>query len=217
MQLIFLLTILFLPFVVIAKNIELEAVGFAEESSVRAQVAVWNDTTISPARYATQQAVLWYKRQIAPSLPASDSKQTPDEFILIFLGQTTDEVWTLEGGLENDAETSYFFNFVRTSKDGKHREKAIIPPIQVEEKPMPPEMLEKKLLENLWRVTNQVGDQQTKLQPANIVFDRRDLGTKLNSKSCSVRAQIAGKSLCYSVTHTNSMCWHFYKWVKELI
>ena len=217
MQLIFLLTILFLPFVVTAKNIELEAVGFAEENNVTAQVAVWNDTTISPARYATQQAVVWYKKQIAPNLPASDSTQAPDEFILIFLGQTIDEIWTLEGGLENDAETSYFFNFVRTSQDGKQQEKVIIPPIRVEEKPMSPEILEKKLLENLWRVTNKVGDQQTKLQPVNIVFDRRDLEAKLKSKSCSVRAQIAGKSLCYSVTHINSMCWYFYKWVKELI
>ncbi len=214
---LFLLLILSLPFTVWAKNIEHEAVRFVEDSSAMAQIAVWNDPAISPARYAVQQAVSWYKKQISPVPSPADTRPQPNEFVLVFLGQTPDEIWTLEGGLLNDAEANYFFNFVRTKKDGTRHKKAIIPPLIVEEEAMQPEKLEKKLLGNLWRLTSKHGERQTQLMPANILFDLRDWEAKMAASSCSVRAKIADKTLCYSVTHTTSMCWYFYEWTAKHI
>lgn len=48
--------------------------------------------------------------------------------------------------------------------------------------------------------------------PASVVFDLRSFELKNENKSCSIMAKIAGKTLCYFVTHRTDMCWYIYKW-----
>lgn len=168
-----------------------------------AQVNTWGDTTLSPGRYAVDQASAWYEK-IQGTAPTND-------FLLVFLGQTPTEIWTLEAGMSHDAAVSLFFNFVRTHNDGKRIEKELMKSFSAEDNEQPSkEELHKILLDNLWKITNKLKDSQNQLQP--VVSTILTTSQNSNPETCSIVAKTKESDLCYSLAITPDMCWHHFAW-----
>lgn len=207
-QILIIFLMLFFPDSAYSRNQSYEVVRFHNTSFAVAQVDIWDDLEISPARYAVGRAVYWYEKEIGmkPSPRPNDTGPQPNPFLLVFLGRTQTEVWTLEAGVMDDAEGKLFFNFVRTGNDGRRSEKKLIDPFVPYETNLDPQKLERKLLDRLWQLTGKLSDEQNRLMTVTAVVD---LGAV---SSCSIRAETEQGRLCYLLSMKADMCWHHYSW-----
>ena len=179
---------------------------FVGSPHVFAQVNIWQDKSLSPGRYAVDQASAWYEK-----IQSTQTAAPTNDFLLVFLGQTPTEIWTLEAGTPHDAAVTLFFNFVRTRNDGKRIEKELIKSFSVEDNSQPSmEELHETLLGNLWNITNKLKDSQNQLQP--VVGNILTTTQNSNPETCSILAKTTATDLCYSLAITAEMCWHHFTW-----